>query len=89
MRNGCKNFASPTMDKIKVEPFYEYRVNDVQFAQIKLGMAIRRGYEVDDLINLTQELREYIIYLYSHIEQLESDKQYLLTQLLRAKHTKG
>lgn len=89
MRNGCKNFVSPTMDKIKVEPFYEYRVNDVQFAQIKLGMAVRRGYDVYDLINLTQELREYIIYLYSHIEQLEKDKKYLLSQWLKTKHTKG
>ena len=36
MKNGCKEFISPTMDKIGIEPFYDNRVNDIVFAQTKL-----------------------------------------------------
>ena len=88
MKNGYKNFVSPTMDKIKIEPFYEYRVNDVTFAKVFLGIANGRGHCIDDSMNLIQELREYIIYLYSHIEQLEKDKRYLLKQMLKNKYIK-
>ena len=80
MKNGCKDFVSPTMDRIKIEPFYENRLHDITFAQTFLRIANRRGVCLEDTINLTQELYEYIIYLYSHIEQLEKDKKYLLAQ---------
>lgn len=83
MRNGCKEFISPTMDKIKIEPFYENRIHDIKFAQTKLEILNHRGYCLGDTRQLTQELYEYIIYLYSHIEQLEKDKRYLLEQRLK------
>lgn len=82
MENGCKNFISPTMDKIKIEPYHKNRLHDITFAQIKLRIANSRGHCLEDTINLTQELYDYIIYLYSHIEQLEKDKRYLLEQKL-------
>lgn len=84
MKNGCKEFISPTMDKIGIEPFYGHRVNDIVFAQVKLRHLNNRGHCLEETIQLTQELYEYIIYLYSHIEQLEKDKMYLL-----AKNIKG
>ena len=83
MKNGCKDFISPTMDKIKIESFFENRIDDIQFAQVKLRALNNRGVYLEDTIQLTQELYEYIIYLYSHIEQLEKDKQYLLAQNLK------
>ena len=83
MKNGCKDFVSPTMDKIKIEPYYENRLHDISFAQTFLRIANARGNCLEDTINLTQELYEYIIYLYSHIEQLEKDKMYLLEQKLK------
>lgn len=83
MRNGCKEFISPTMDKIKIEPFYENRIHDITFAQTKLEILNHRGCCLGDTRQLTQELYEYIIYLYSHIEQLEKDKRYLLEQRLK------
>ena len=82
MKNGCKEFVSPTMDKIGIEPFFENRVDDVSFAQVKLRILNNRGKYLEDTIQLTQELYEYIIYLYSHIEQLEEDKRYLLKKVL-------
>lgn len=83
MKNGCKEFVSPTMDKIKIEPFSENRLHDIPFAQTFLRIANSRGKCLEDTINLTQELYEYINYLYSHIEQLEKDKIYLLEQKLK------
>lgn len=83
MKNGCKEFISPTMDKIGIEPFYENRVDDIIFAQTKLRQLNNRGYYLEDTIQLTQELYEYIVYLYSHIEQLEKDKMYLLEKALK------
>ena len=77
MKNGCKPFVSPTMDKIEIQPFYENRLNDIAFAQTKLRLLNSRGLCLEDTLNLTQELYEYINYLYSHIEQLEKDKLYL------------
>ena len=88
MKNGCKKFVSPTMDKIKIEPYYENRLHDIKFAQVKLRILNNRGACLEDTVNLTGELYEYIIYLYSHIEQLEKDKRYLLEQNLRNKHRK-
>lgn len=85
MKNGCKDFISPTMDKIGIEPFFENRIDDVRFAQVKLRALNHRGAYLEDTIQLTQELYEYIVYLHSHIEQLEKDKQYLLKKTL--KHT--
>lgn len=85
MRNGCKDFVSPTMDKLKIEPYFENRLHDVVFAKTFLGIANHRGYCVDDSMRLIQELREYIVYLYEHIEQLEKDKRYLLKKLLKNK----
>ena len=84
MQNGCKPFVSPTMDKLKVEPFYENRLNDIISAQTKLRLLNARGLCLEDTLNLTQELYEYIVYLYLHIEQLEKDKLYLLEQKLKA-----
>lgn len=83
MKNGCKEFISPTMDKIGIEPFYENRVDDIIFAQTRLRQFNNRGYCLEDTIQLTQELYEYIVYLYSHIEQLEKDKMYLLEKALK------
>ena len=83
MKNGCKDFVSPTLDKLKIEPFFERRVNDTVFAQTFLEIANHRGHCIDDSRNLIGELRDYIIYLYQHIEQLEKDKQYLLKQSLK------
>lgn len=88
MKNGCKDFISPTMDKLKIEPYSENRLHDIIFAQTFLGMANNRGHCIEDSMNLIQELREYIVYLYSHIEQLEKDKKYLLEQYLKNKHIK-
>lgn len=87
MKNGCKDFISPTMDKIKIEPFYENRLDDIAFAQTKLRILNGRGVYLEDTIQLTQELYEYIVYLYSHIEQLEKDKRYLLEQALKTATT--
>lgn len=83
MKNGCKEFVSPTMDKIGIEPFFKNRVDDVRFAQVKLRHLNNRGMYLEDTIQLTQELYEYIIYLYSHIEQLEKDKKHLLRKALK------
>lgn len=83
MKNGCKEFVSPTMDKIGIEPFFENRVDDVRFAQVKLRHLNNRGMYSEDTIQLTQELYEYIVYLYSHIEQLEKDKKHLLEKALK------
>lgn len=83
MKNGCKDFVSPTMDKLKIEPYFENRVNDVIFAQTYLEIANNRGHCIEDSRNLIGELRGYINYLYRHIEQLEKDKQYLLKQRLK------
>lgn len=83
MKNGCKDFISPTMDKIGIEPFFENRISDVMFAQSKLRILNSRGECLEDTIQLTQELYKYIIYLCSHIAQLEKDKQYLLEQKLK------
>lgn len=85
MKNGCKPFVSPTMDKLKIEPYFENRVNDVIFAQTYLEIANHRGHCIDDSRKLIGELRDYIIYLYQHIEQLEKDKQYLLKQNIKYK----
>ena len=86
MKNGCKNFISPTMDKIKIEPYFERRVDDVIFAQTLLEIVNNRGHCIGDSRNLIGELRDYIVYLYRHIDQLEKDKRYLLKQYLKKKH---
>lgn len=82
MKNGCKDFISPTMDKIKIEPFYENRLDDIQFAMVILNFLNRRGSHLNETMDLVRELYRYIIYLYSHIKQLEKDKRYLLKQKL-------
>ena len=71
------------MDKIKIEPYHENRLHDVIFAQVRLEHANHRGHCVNDTRQLIQELYEYIVYLYSHIGQLEKDKRYLLEQRLK------
>ena len=88
MKNGCKEFVSPTMDKIKVEPYHKNRLHDITYAKVFLRIANNRGKCLEETLNLVKELYEYIIYLYSHIEQLEKDKRYLLEQNLRNKHIK-
>lgn len=71
------------MDKIKIEPYFENRLHDIIFAQTFLRIANNRGKCIEDSMTLIQELREYIVYLYNHIEQLEKDKRYLLEQRLK------
>jgi hypothetical protein len=88
MRNGCKDFISLTLDKLKIEPFFENRVNDTIFAQTYLEIANHRGHCIEDSRALIGELREYIIYLYNHIEQLEKDKRYLLEQYLKGRNNR-
>lgn len=83
MKNGCKDFVSPTMDKLGITRHCENRLHDIIFAQTFLGIANNRGKCIDESMKLVQELREYIVYLYSHIEQLEKDKRYLLEQRLK------
>jgi hypothetical protein len=83
MKNGCKDFKSRTMDKINIQPYYENRLHDIQFATVYLDIANHRGHCLDESLDLITELYEYIIYLYSKIEQLEKDKRYLLEQRLR------
>jgi len=85
MKNGCKPFVSPTMDKIKIDPYSVNRLHDIMFAETYLRIANSRGNCLEDTLNLVKELYEYIIYLYSHIEQLEKDKRYLLEQNLKNK----
>jgi hypothetical protein len=85
MKNGCKDFISPTMDKLKIDKFFENRLNDVVFAQTYLEMANNRGRCIEDSRTLISELHQYILYLYSHIDQLEKDKRYLLEQRLKLK----
>ena len=83
MKNGCKDFTSEVMDKIGIEPYFENRLNDLRFAQVRLRHANSRGHLLEETIQLTQELYEYIHYLYSHIEQLEKDKQDLAKRLMK------
>ena len=85
MKNGCKNFISPTMDKLKIGSVFENRINDIIFAQTKLRILNRNGAYIEETMQLMQEMYEYIIYLYSHIEQLEKDKKYLLEKTLKYK----
>ena len=84
MKNGCKNFVSPTMDKIMVKPYHENRLHDLKFAQVKLRILNDKGECLEDSLNLVGELYDYILYLYEHIEQLEKDKRFLLKQNLKS-----
>ena len=85
MKNGCKDFVSPTMDKLGIEPYSENRLHDIIFAQSYLRQANVLGRCIEDSMQLIQELRGYIVYLYCHIEQLEKDKRYLLEKRLKRK----
>lgn len=85
MKNGCKDFVSPTMDKLGIEPYFENRLHDIIFAQSYLRQANAHGRCIEDSMQLIQELRGYIVYLYCHIEQLEKDKRYLLEKRLKRK----
>lgn len=82
MKNGCKDFISPTIDKIKIEPYFENRLHDVIFAESYLRQANAHGRCIEDSMQLIEELRNYIVYLYRKIDQLERDKQHLLEQRL-------
>ena len=84
MKNGCKDFISPTMDKLKIDKSSENRLHDIRYAQVFLEIANHRGHALEESRQLTTELYEYIVYLYKHIEQLEKDKRYLLRQKLKA-----
>ena len=88
MKNGCKDFVSPTMDKLKIDKSSENRLHDIRYAQVFLEIANRHGHALEESRQLTTELYEYIVYLYEHIEQLEKDKRYLLKQYLKDKHIK-
>ena len=83
-----KEFYSPTMDKLNIEPCFEDRLSDLMFAQVKLRHLNARGHCLEETIQLTEEMRRYILYLYSHIHQLEKDKQELLQKYLKEKHRK-
>lgn len=85
MKNGCKDFISPTMDKLKINKISENRLHDIKYAQVFLEIANHRGNAIGESRQLITELYEYVVYLYSHIEQLEKEKQYLLEQRLREK----
>lgn len=85
MKNGCKDFVSSTMDKLGIEPYFENRLHDIIFAQSYLSQANAHGRCIEDSMQLIQELRGYIVYLYRHIEQLEKDKRYLLEKRLKRK----
>lgn len=85
MKNGCKDFVSPTLDKLGIEPYFENRLHDIIFAQSYLRQANAHGRCIEDSMQLIQELRGYIVYLYWHIEQLEKDKRYLLEKRLKRK----
>lgn len=89
MKNGCKDFVSPTMDKLKIDKSSENRLHDIRYAQVFLGIANRRGHALEESRQLTTELYEYIVYLYKHIEQIEKDKQYLLKKYLLERRLKG
>ena len=89
MKNGCKDFVSPTMDKLKIDKSSENRLHDIRYAQVLLGIANRRGHALEESRQLTTELYEYIVYLYEHIEQIEKDKQYLLKKYLLERRLKG
>lgn len=89
MKNGCKDFVSPTMDKLKIDKSSENRLHDIRYAQVFLGIANHRGYALEESRQLTTELYEYIVYLYKHIEQIEKDKQYLLKKYLLERRLKG
>ena len=77
MKNGCKPFVSSVMDRIGIEPFFDNRLEDVIFAQVRLRMFNSKGKLVEETMQLISELHKYILYLYEHIAQLEKDKQYL------------
>lgn len=83
MKNGCKDFISPTMDKLKIDKFSGNRLHDIPYAQVVLELANHRGRAIGESRQLISELREYIIYLYKHIEQLEKDKKYSLERRLK------
>ena len=83
VKNGCKDFVSPVMDKLKVKAVFENRIDDIIFAQIKLKTLNRNGECLEETMQLMQEMYDYIIYLYSHIEQIEKDKKYLLEKTLK------
>ena len=83
MENGCKEFSSSVMDRYEIDPYYQRRLDDIAFLKVKLRMLNNRGLKVEDTMGLIDELYEYIHYLYTHIEQLEKDKQYLLEKSLK------
>ena len=43
MKNGCKDFISPTMDKLKIDRVSGNRLHDIRYAQVFLEIANRRG----------------------------------------------
>lgn len=88
MKNSCKDFVSPTMDKLKIDKISENRLHDIKNAQVLLGLASHRGYAIEESRQLTTKLYEYIVYLYKHIEQLEKEKQYLLKKYLLERRLK-
>ena len=83
MKNGCKTFSSPTMDKLNIEPYYQNRVDDIVFAKTKLRQLNSRGLHIEDTMTLIDELHQYIWYLYELIEQLEKDKQFLNSERIK------
>lgn len=67
MKNGCKDFVSPTLDRLGIEKYFDNRLNDIIFAQVALEMRNSRGVGATETRHLIDELHEYILYLYKHI----------------------
>ena len=86
MKNGCKEFISKAMDSINNIHHFDNRLHDIIFTQTTLRIALKRGHCIEETMQLLDDLRDYIVYLYEHIEQLEKDKQYLLRGKLNLKH---
>lgn len=89
MKNGCKEFISKAMDSINDIHYFDNRLHDITFTQTTLRIALKRGYCVEETMQLLDDLRNYIVYLYEHIKQLEKDKQYLLRGKLNLKYQGG
>lgn len=89
MKNGCKEFISKAMDSINNIHHFDNRLHDIIFTQTTLRIALKRGHCIEETMQLLDDLRDYIVYLYEHIEQLEKDKQYLLRGKLNLKYQGG
>lgn len=85
-----KKFNSNVLNKLKINQFYENRVDDVELATVIFAHALGRlvcqnqsGYDILQLmLELIKELTGYIHYLEITIKNRESEKLYLHKQML-------